>query len=115
MLQEKPKEYVAAAMASGADSVRIIFGHILRNALPPLLVQLALAMGLSVAIEASLGFLGIGIAPSDPSLGSILDASRGFLRGHLYYPLFPGLTLALLLLALNGLADTLNEALNPHH
>jgi peptide/nickel transport system permease protein len=112
-LQEKDKEYVAAARATGADSLRIIFVHILRNALPPLVVQLALAMGQSVAIEASLSFLGIGIAPPDPSLGSLLDSSRGFLRGQLYYALFPALILVLLLFGLNGLADTLNEALNP--
>ena len=115
MLQEKAKEYVAAATTTGADSVRIIFVHILRNALPPLIVQLALSMGSSVTIEASLSFLGIGIEPPEPSLGSILDSSRGFLRGHLNYTLFPGMVLASLLLGLNGLADTLNEALNPVH
>jgi peptide/nickel transport system permease protein len=113
MLQEKGKDYVVAAISAGADNFRIVFGHILRNALPPLVVQLALAMGQSVAIEASLSFLGIGIASPQPSLGSILDSSRGFLRGQLYYALFPAAALVLLLLGLNGLADTLNELLNP--
>ncbi len=112
-LQEKGKEYVAAARATGADSLRIVFVHILRNALPPLVVQLALAMGQSVIIEASLSFLGIGIAPPEPSLGAILDSSRGFLRGQVYYALFPAVTLVLLVFGLNGLADTLNETLNP--
>lgn len=113
MLQEKSKEYVQAAVALGASGGRIIFGHILMNALPPLLVQMALAMGFSVLLESSLSFLGIGIRPPNPSLGSILDGSRRFMRDHLSYPLFPGAVLTLLLLGLNSLADTLNEALNP--
>src|SRR5579884_3488127 len=113
MLQEKNKEYVQAAEALGAGSGRIIFGHIMINALPPLLVQMALAMGFSVLLEASLSFLGIGIRPPNPSLGSILDGSRRFMRDHVYYPLMPGAILTMLLLGLNSMADTLNEALNP--
>ena len=113
MLQERNKEYVSAAIALGASGSRIVFGHILINAIPPLLVQMALAMGFSVLLEASLSFLGIGIRPPNPSLGSILDTSRRFMREHVYYPLFPGAVLALLLLGLNSMADTLNEALNP--
>lgn len=112
-LQEKQKEYVTAANALGASGGRIIFGHIMVNALPPLIVQMALAMGFSVLLEASLSFLGIGIRPPNPSLGSILDGSRRFMRDHAWYPLFPGAVLTVLLLGLNSLADTLNDALNP--
>lgn len=112
-LGEKNKDYVTAAQSLGAGGGRIIFGHILINALPPLTVQLALTMGFSVLLESSLSFLGIGIRPPNPSLGSILDTSRRFMRDHNYYPLFPGAILTLLILGLNSLADTLNEALNP--
>jgi peptide/nickel transport system permease protein len=113
MLAERSKDYVQAAVSLGAGDGRIVFGHILINAIPPLIVQMALAMGFSVLLESSLSFLGIGIRPPNPSLGSILDGSRRFMREHLYYPLFPGAVLTLLLLGLNSLADTMNEALNP--
>lgn len=113
MLAEKSRDYVQAAISLGAGGSRIVFGHILINAIPPLIVQMALAMGFSVLLESSLSFLGVGITPPNPSLGSILDGSRRFMREHTYYPLFPGAILTLLLLGLNSLADTLNEALNP--
>lgn len=113
MLAELRRDYVLSAVALGAGDGRIIFGQILINALPPLLVQTALAMGFSVLLESSLSFLGIGIRPPNPSLGSILDGGRRFMREHHYYPLFPGAVLTLLLLGLNSLADTLNDALNP--
>jgi peptide/nickel transport system permease protein len=87
--------------------------HILLNSLSPLVVQAALGMGFSVLIEASLSFLGLGIEPPEPSLGSILDASRSKMRHAYWYPLFPGAILTMLLFALNGAADVLNDVLNP--
>lgn len=112
-LQEKAKDYVVAAQSLGAGGPRIVRNYIFINALPPLIVQMALAMGFSVLLEASLSFLGIGINPPNPSLGSILDGSRRFMRLHAWYPLFPAAVLTALLLGLNSLADTLNDALNP--
>jgi peptide/nickel transport system permease protein len=112
-LGEKHKDYVIAAVALGASPGRVMRRHILLNSLGPLSVQGALAMGFSVLIEASLSFLGLGIAPPEPSLGSILDASRNMMRHAFWYPLFPGAMLALLLFAFNGLADLLNDVLNP--
>ncbi len=112
-LAEKHKEYVTAAIAIGASPRRVMLQHILLNSLSPLLVQAALAMGFAVLVEASLSFLGLGIEPPEPSLGSILDASRSKMRHALWYPLFPGVVLTLLLFALNGLADVLNDLLNP--
>ena len=112
-LAEKAREYVTAVEALGARSRRVVFNHILLNVVPLLLVQAALAMGFSVLIEASLSFLGLGIRPPDPSLGSVIAASREYMRGHVYYPLYPGAVLALLVLGLNAFADTLNDGLNP--
>ena len=112
-LAEKHKEYVTAAVGIGASPLRVMLQHILLNSLSPLLVQAALAMGFAVLIEASLSFLGLGIEPPEPSLGSILDASRSKMRHAFWYPLFPGAVLTLLLFALNGLADVLNDLLNP--
>ncbi len=113
VIAEKSREYVVAATTLGATGRRVLFGHILVNILSPLTVQFALAMGFSVLIEASLSFIGLGIKPPNPSLGSVLAGSKAFMREHVYYPLYPGAVLAILLLGLNSLADTLNDGLNP--
>lgn len=113
VLAESRRDYVLAATALGALERRILFRHILLNILPALIVQFALAMGFSVLIEASLSFLGLGIPPPNPSLGSIFGDSRRFMRDSVYYPLLPGAVLSVLILGLNALADTLNSGLNP--
>ncbi|TAJ21437.1 MAG: ABC transporter permease [Dehalococcoidia bacterium] len=113
MLSERTAEYVMAARTLGARPVRIIFRHIAINALPPLLTQLSLAMAAAVLLEASLSFLGLGDKPPAASLGGLINASRSYLRIAWWYPLFPGMMLAALLLSLNFLADVFNEATNP--
>ena len=113
MLSEKRNEYVIAAQTIGAGPFRVIFGHIALNAIPPLLTQVALFMSTAVLLEASLSFLGMGQQPPDPSLGGLISASKTFLRQAWWYPLFPGATLALLLVSLNLFADASNEAPSP--
>ncbi len=113
MLAERPKDYVVAARAMGASSKRIIFRHIAVNAMPPLIVQAALAMATAVLAEAALGFLGIGTVAPAPSLGSLINDARARLDlPHLL--IFPAATLGLFLLSLNLLADAINDALDPH-
>jgi peptide/nickel transport system permease protein len=114
MLAEKHRDYVQAAQALGAGSLRVIFRHISWNALPPLLTQVSLAMAAAVLLEAALSFLGLGQRPPDPSLGSLINASKSNLRDAWWYVVFPGATLALLLLCLNLLADAINEATSPY-
>jgi peptide/nickel transport system permease protein len=87
--------------------------HVQPNTLPPLLVQLSLAMGFAVLAEASLSFLGLGTQPPDPSWGSMLNDSRAYLREAPFYGLWPGLALTILLVALNFLSDALRDALDP--
>ncbi len=113
MLSEKRNEYVIAAQTIGAGPFRVIFGHIALNAIPPLLTQVALFMSTAVLLEASLSFLGMGQQPPDPSLGGLISASKTFLRQAWWYPIFPGATLALLLVSLNLFADASNEATSP--
>tara|TARA_B100001559_G_C16455380_1_gene601352 strand:- start:286 stop:1182 length:897 start_codon:yes stop_codon:yes gene_type:complete len=113
MLSEKRNEYVVAAQTIGAGPTRVIFKHIAVNAIPPLLTQVALFMSTAVLLEASLSFLGLGQQPPDPSLGGLISASKTFLRQAWWYPLFPGATLALLLVSLNLFADAANEATSP--
>jgi len=113
MLAERPRDYVTAARALGASSKRIIFRHISINAMPPLIVQVALSMATAVLAEAALGFLGIGTVAPNPSLGSLINDARARLDLP-YLLIFPAAALGLFLLSLNLLADAINDALDPH-
>ena len=113
VLSEKEKKYALAAKAAGVSDWRIAFRHILPNCVPPLLVQLALAMAFAALLEASLSFLGLGAQPPAPSWGSMLSRAQGYLRLSPWFGVFPGLALALLLISLNFLADGLRDVLDP--
>jgi ABC-type dipeptide/oligopeptide/nickel transport system permease subunit len=113
MLSESNRDYVLAARVTGASEARIMFRHVAINALPPLLVQAALSMAGAVLIEASLGYLGLGTEPPQPSLGNLINGARAHLDQWSYFA-FPGAVLALFLVGLNMLADAINEAMDPH-
>jgi ABC-type dipeptide/oligopeptide/nickel transport system permease subunit len=113
MLGERNRDYVLAAQSLGAGALRVVFGHIARNAIAPLLTQVALFMASAVILSASLSFLGLGESPPDPSLGGLVNSSKSNLQTAWWYAVFPGATLAALLLSLNLLADAINEAINP--
>jgi peptide/nickel transport system permease protein len=113
VLAEKQRDYVLAARCLGADDRRISLRHIFPNTISPLLVQLSLAMGYAVLLEAGLSFLGLGTQPPDPSWGSMLNTSRAYLRQAPWYGVFPGIALSVLLLGLNFLSDALRDALDP--
>jgi peptide/nickel transport system permease protein len=113
VLKERYRDYVLAARCTGAGSLRVMFLHVLPNAVSPMIVNLALVMGFSVLAEASLAFLGLGTQPPTPSWGSMLNASRAYLRNDPWMAIWPGVVLALLLLGLNYLADALREAFDP--
>ncbi len=113
MLLESSKDYVLAARVTGASEIRIMFRHVAINALPPLLVQAALSMAGAVLIEASLGYLGLGTEPPQPSLGNLINGARAHLDKWTYFA-FPGAVLALFLVGLNLVADATNEAMDPH-
>jgi len=113
MLVEGSKDYALAARVTGAGEMRIMFRHIAINALPPLLVQGALSMAGAVLIEASLGYLGLGTEPPQPSLGNLINGARAHLDQWTYFA-FPGTVLAMFLVGLNLVADATNEAMDPH-
>jgi peptide/nickel transport system permease protein len=104
---------VLAARSLGATTGRIIVSHIVPNTLPPLLVQLSLAMGFAILTEAALSFLGLGVQPPTPSWGGMLNESRAFLRQAAWFGIWPGVALAVLLVGLNFLSDALRQALDP--
>jgi len=113
VLKERNRDYVLAARCIGARNGRVMFLHVLPNAVSPMIVNLALVMGFSVLAEASLAFLGLGTQPPTPSWGAMLNESRAYLRNDPWMAICPGVVLALLLLGLNYLADALRDAFDP--
>jgi len=113
-LVERGKEYVMAARVIGLRSGRIMASHILPNVLGPVLVIATLNLGLAILDEATLSFLGVGLPPTQPSLGTLIRIGNDFLfSGEWWITIFPGITLALMVLSINLLGDWLRDALNP--
>ncbi|MEZ5346822.1 MAG: ABC transporter permease [Pyrinomonadaceae bacterium] len=115
VLKIREYDFVQAARALGASNLRQLFIHILPNAIQPLIVQASLAMAGAVLAEASLSFLGLGIPPPNPTWGTMIDEARGIdtLTNATHNLLFPGIALALTVLAFNFIGDGLREYLDP--
>jgi peptide/nickel transport system permease protein len=114
VLVEANKEYVLAARLIGLRPVTILFRHILPNVLGPVLVIATINLALAIITEATLSFLGVGVPPTQPSLGTLIRIGNDFLfSGEWWITIFPGITLAVLALAVNLLGDWLRDALNP--
>jgi len=105
--------YVDAARALGAPPARVIFRHVLPNALAPLIVSAALGIGNVMLLEASLSFLGIGVAPPTPSWGNMIADGKEQIATAPWTTLSPGLAIALVVMALNAVGDALRDALDP--
>ncbi len=113
-LVERGREYVMAARVIGLSSGRIMLTHILPNVLGPVFVIGTLTLGLAIVTEATLSFLGVGLPPSSPSVGTLIRIGNDFLfSGEWWMTIFPGLALVLLVLSINLLGDWLRDALNP--
>ncbi|MBC7799145.1 MAG: ABC transporter permease [Gemmatimonadaceae bacterium] len=113
-LVERGREYVMAARVIGLSAPRIMLTHILPNVLGPVFVVGTLSLGLAVLAEATLSFLGVGLPPTSPSVGTLIRIGNDFLfSGEWWMTIFPGLTLVLLVLSINLLGDWLRDALNP--
>jgi len=111
---EAGKDYVAAARLIGVPSRRIMAMHILPNTLTPIMVAATLNFGMAILTEATLSFLGIGMPPSQPSLGTLIRIGNQFLfSGSWWIVVFPVIQLCLLVVAVNMLGDWLRDALNP--
>jgi ABC-type dipeptide/oligopeptide/nickel transport system permease subunit len=113
ILTTKEEEYAAAARAIGSSHPRILFRHILPNAISPLIVQGTLGIGIAILDVAALSFLGLGAQPPTPEWGSMLSSERNqvFSAPHLVF--FPGMAIMLAVLGFNLLGDGLRDALDP--
>ncbi|MBS0561847.1 MAG: ABC transporter permease, partial [Proteobacteria bacterium] len=113
-LVERGKDYVLAARVIGLSSARIMRSHILPNVMGPVTVIATLNLGLAIISEATLSFLGVGLPPTQPSLGTLIRIGNAFLfSGEWWVTIFPGIALVLMVLSINLLGDWLRDALNP--
>ncbi|MFN2501884.1 MAG: ABC transporter permease [Pyrinomonadaceae bacterium] len=113
VLKVREYDYVQAARALGASNMRMLFTHILPNAIQPLIVQASLGMAGAVLSEASLSFLGLGIPPPAPSWGTMIEEARQFFSSSPHVLFFPGVAIALTVLAFNFIGDGLRQYLDP--
>lgn len=113
-LVEKRKDYVQAARLIGLRSATIMARHVLPNVLGPVLVLGTIGLARAVITEATLSFLGVGVPPTTPSLGTLIRVGQNFLfSGEWWITFFPAAALVVLVLAVNILGDWLRDALNP--
>jgi len=113
-LVERNKEYVQAARVVGVDPWRIMFRHVMPNVMGPVLVLATIQVATAILTEATLSFLGVGVPPTSPSLGTLIRIGNDFLfSGEWWITIFPGLVLVLIALSVNLLGDWLRDALNP--
>jgi peptide/nickel transport system permease protein len=111
---ERNKEYVQAARVIGVSPLRIMRRHVLPNVLGPVLVLATIQVAQAIIIEATLSFLGVGVPPTSPSLGTLIRIGNDFLfSGEWWITIFPGAMLVLIALSVNLLGDWLRDALNP--
>ena len=113
-LVERNKEYVQAARVTGVSSLRIMVRHVLPNVLGPVLVLGTIQIATAIITEATLSFLGVGVPPTSPSLGTLIGQGNNYLfSGEWWITIFPGVMLILIALSVNLLGDWLRDALNP--
>jgi peptide/nickel transport system permease protein len=113
-LIERNKEYVQAARVTGVSPLRIMVSHVLPNVMGPVLVLATIQVATAIITEATLSFLGVGVPPTSPSLGTLRRIGNDFLfSGEWWITIFPGITLVLIALSVNLLGDWLRDALNP--
>jgi peptide/nickel transport system permease protein len=111
---EKNKEYVQAARVIGVSSFGIMRRHLLPNVLGPVLVLATINIATAIITEATLSFLGVGVPPTQPSLGTLIRVGNDFLfSGEWWITIFPGAALVIMVLSINLLGDWLRDALNP--
>jgi len=113
-LVERNKEYVQAARVIGVHPAKIVLGHLLPNVIGPVLVIATINLALAILTEATLSFLGVGLPPTRPSLGTLIRNGNDYLfSGDWWISIFPGVVLAALILSVNLLGDWLRDAFNP--
>jgi len=107
-------DYVTAARSLGASNIRIIFSHILPNAIGPIIVESTLELGYAIIEESGLSFLGFGIQPPTPSWGNLLSNAQEYFTKYPWLAIFPGLMIFLAIISVNYIGDGLRDAFDPY-
>jgi|YelNatPaOPRAMG01_1025707.scaffolds.fasta_scaffold00025_46 ABC-type dipeptide/oligopeptide/nickel transport system permease subunit len=113
VLSLRERDFIASAKAIGASTWRILFKHILPNALSPIIIEATLGMGGMIMLEAGLSFLGLGVQAPTPSWGSMVQSGLAYMRSAWWYPIFPGIVIMIVVFGFNLLGDGLRDALDP--
>ncbi len=113
VMSVRDQEFVEAAEAIGASSLRTVLGHIIPNSMAPLIVQATLSVAGAILSTAGLSFIGLGIQPPTPEWGNMLSEGRMFITTDPFYSMVTGVTIVIVILALNILGDGLRDALDP--
>ena len=113
-LVERSKDYLDAAQCLALGHLRIVFRHLLPNCLPPMIVVGTVQVAHSIALEATLSFLGLGLPPTEPSLGLLIaNGFKYMLSGDYWISIFPGIALLITIGSINLMGDQLRDVLNP--
>jgi peptide/nickel transport system permease protein len=112
-LSLRNQEFIEATRALGMSDIRIIFKHMLPNALAPVIVLTTLEVPKAIIVESTLSFLGLGVPPPAPSWGSIMSSGRSYIMEAPWITIFPGLIMAVLVMGFNLFGDALRDTLDP--
>lgn len=113
MLKERGQEYVEACTSINCSTPRIIISHMIPNCMSPMIVQATMGIAQTITLAAGLSFIGLGVQPPAPEWGAMLSSARSFMRTAPHLVVFPGMAIAVTVLALNLLGDGLRDALDP--
>lgn len=113
VLSERKKEYIEAAESINCSKLAIMFKHLLPNVVQPMIIIITMSIGSMITMAASLSYIGLGIQPPTPEWGAMLAEGRAYIRTYAHLIMYPGLVIALTVLALNLLGDGLRDALDP--
>lgn len=113
MLKVRENEYIEAATSINCSRLRIVMNHLLPNCLSPMIVQATMGVAQTITLCAGLSFIGLGVQPPTPEWGAMLAAARQFMRQAPHLVIFPGVAIAVTVLALNLMGDGLRDALDP--
>jgi ABC-type dipeptide/oligopeptide/nickel transport system permease subunit len=113
ILKERTKEYLEAAESINCSKFAIMFKHLLPNVVQPILVHMTMGIGFAITMAAALSYIGLGVRPPTPEWGAILAQGRSEILTYPYLIMFPGIVIALTVLAINLIGDGLRDALDP--
>ena len=113
MLKVRENEYIEASVSINCSKSRIILDHLIPNCMSPMIVQATMGVAQTITTASGLSFIGLGVQPPAPEWGAMLSGSRQFIRQAPHLVIFPGLAIAVTVLALNMMGDGLRDALDP--